>query len=64
MCKERLFLLRCFVGILGVGLLVSVIDLTYCRWYGAPCQVQRASVRDAVMIATAGISGLLIKLPD
>lgn len=64
MCKERLFLLRCFVGILGVGLLASVVDFAYCRWYGAPCQVQRTSVRDAMQAAAVGISGLLIKLPD
>lgn len=64
MCSQRLFLLRCFVGILGTGLMVSVIDLTYCRWHGGSCQVQRKSVGDSVMAATVGISGLLIKLPD
>jgi hypothetical protein len=64
MCPERLFLLRCFVSLLGVGVLVSVVDLTYCRWHGAACQVQRGTMRDAVMAATTGISGLLIRLPD
>lgn len=64
MCPERLFLLRCFVSLLGVGVLVSVADLTYCRWYGAPCQVQRSTLERAVMTAAAGTSGLLIRLPD
>lgn len=64
MCAERRFLVRCFVAVLTVGLVVGVADLVLCRGVGGACQVQRVALRDALALATAGISGLLIRVPD
>lgn len=62
--SERQFLIRCFVGILSIGVVIGVADLSLCRITGGSCQVQRVTLRDALALASAGISGLLIRLPD
>lgn len=63
-CAIRLFLIRTFVGCLSVGVVIGVADFLLCRATSGACQVQRVTVRDAVGFMSAGVSGLLIRLPD
>lgn len=64
MCAIRRFLIHTFVGCLSVGVILGVADFILCRVTSGACQVQRVTVRDAVGVMSAGISGLLIRLPD
>jgi hypothetical protein len=64
MCPIRRFLIHTFVGCLSVGVILGVADFILCRVTSGACQVQRVTVRDAVGFMSAGISGLLIRLPD
>ena len=62
---ERLFLIRCLVGLLGTGILIGTVDLAYCRARtpGA-CDPQSAAVSAAVSAAAGWIGGILTKSPD
>ena len=58
---ERNYLLRCLVGLLTAGILVSAIDLAGCRIRTpASCDPQSSAVSAAVGAAAGWIGGLLV----
>lgn len=61
---ERIFLIRCLVGILSAGIAVSATDLAICR-YRTPnsCDPQTTAVAAAVAAAAGWIGGILTKSP-
>jgi hypothetical protein len=62
---ERIFLIRCLVGILSAGIAISATDLAICR-YRAPnsCDPQTTAVAAAVAAAAGWIGGILTKSPQ
>ena len=62
--NERIFLIRCLVGILSAGVTVSAADLAACR-YRTPnsCDSQTTAVAAAVAAAAGWIGGILTKSP-
>lgn len=62
--SERIFLIRCLVGILSAGIAVSATDLAICR-YRTPnsCDPQTTAVAAAVAAAAGWIGGILTKSP-
>jgi hypothetical protein len=63
--SERIFLIRCLVGLLASGIVIGTIDLAYCRARtpGA-CDPQSSAVAAAVSAAAGWIGGILTKSPD
>jgi hypothetical protein len=58
---ERSYLLRCLVGLLATGILVSAVDLAGCRVRTpASCDPQSSAVSAAVGAAAGWIGGLLV----
>ena len=58
---ERGYLLRCLVGLLAAGIIVSAIDLAGCRVRTpASCDPQSSAVSAAVGAAAGWIGGLLV----
>lgn len=65
MKDERLFLIRCLIGLLGLGILASAVDLGYCRFrLKNACEAQSAAVNTAVSAAAGWVAGILAKSPD
>ena len=65
MGSERIFLIRCLVGLLGTGIMIGTIDLAYCRARTpATCDPQSSAVTAAVAAAAGWIGGILTKSPD
>ena len=59
--NERGYLLRCLVGLLAAGIVVSAIDLAGCRLRTpASCDPQSSAVSAAVGAAAGWIGGLLV----
>lgn len=62
--NERLFLIRCLVGLLGSGIVIGTFDLMYCRAMTPNrCDTQSAAVASAVSAAAGWIGGILTKSP-
>ena len=58
---ERSYLLRCLVGLLAAGIIVSAIDLTSCRVRTpSSCDAQSSAISAAVGAAAGWIGGLLV----
>jgi hypothetical protein len=63
--SERLFLVRCLVGLLGTGIVIGAVDLAYCRARTPlACNQQSSAVTAAVSAAAGWIGGILTKSPD
>lgn len=62
--SERIFLIRCLVGILSAGIAISATDLAICR-HRIPnnCDPQTTAVAAAVAAAAGWIGGILTKSP-
>lgn len=62
---ERDFLIRCLMGLLSAGIIISAIDLAVCRIRTpASCDPQSSAVSAAVGAAAGWIGGILTKSPS
>jgi hypothetical protein len=58
---ERGYLLRCLVGLLATGIIISSIDLAACRIRTpSSCDAQSSAISAAVGAAAGWIGGLLV----
>jgi hypothetical protein len=58
---ERNYLLRCLVGLLATGIIISSIDLAACRVRTpSSCDAQSSAISAAVGAAAGWIGGLLV----
>ncbi|CAB4148005.1 hypothetical protein UFOVP431_76 [uncultured Caudovirales phage] len=63
--SERIFLIRCLVGILSAGIVISATDLAICRYRASnSCDPQTTAVAAAVAAAAGWIGGILTKSPQ
>jgi hypothetical protein len=61
---ERIYLLRCLVGLLATGIVIGAVDLVACRVRTpASCDPQSSAVFAAVGAAAGWIGGILTKSP-
>jgi hypothetical protein len=59
--QERSYLLRCLVGLLATGIIISSIDLAACRIRTpSSCDAQSSAISAAVGAAAGWIGGLLV----
>jgi hypothetical protein len=59
-----MFLVRCLVGLLGIGILIGAVDLANCRARTpSACEPQSSAVAAAVSAAAGWIGGILTKSP-
>ena len=59
--NERSYLLRCLVGLLATGIIISSIDLAACRVRTpSACDAQSSAISAAVGAAAGWIGGLLV----
>ena len=59
--NERSYLLRCLVGLLATGIIISSIDLAACRIRTpSSCDAQSSAISAAVGAAAGWIGGLLV----
>jgi hypothetical protein len=59
--QERSYLLRCLVGLLATGIVISSIDLAACRIRTpSSCDAQSSAISAAVGAAAGWIGGLLV----